>query len=154
MYELKIQHEFLERLSPDGKKWLARAMVGALVSDKALDVSEMPYMKEALNIVAKDEKEKQALLQAAKTRQIPDIDNLEVDRAAAGDFFYYLVELIAADGKVKNSEVNYLMEICGKLGFPPETAKAALRWSRDLVKLNQERRLMIAALRDLRPVYA
>ena len=58
------------------------------------------------------------------------------------------------DGKVKNSEVTYLTTICGKLGFPPETAKNALRWSRDLVKLNQERNLMIAALKQLRPVYA
>ena len=39
MYELKIQHEFLEKLSPDGKKWLARAMEGALVVDKILMVS-------------------------------------------------------------------------------------------------------------------
>ena len=154
MYELKIQHEFLEKLSPDGKKWLARAMVGALVVDKTLDVSEMPYMKEALGIVAENAEEKQVLLEAAKTRQVPDLGNLEVDREAAGGFFYYLVELIAADGKVKNSEVTYLTTICGKLGFPPETAKTALRWSRDLVKLNQERNLMIAALKELRPIYA
>ena len=154
MYELKIQREFLEKLSPDGKKWLARAMVGALVVDKMLDVSEMPYMKEALNIVAENTEEKQALLQAAKTREIPLINNLEVDREAAGAFFYYLVELIAADGKVKHSEGTYLTMICGKLGFPPETAKTALRWSRDLVKLNQERQLMIAALKELRPIYA
>ncbi len=154
MYELKIQHEFLEKLSPDGKKWLARAMVGALVVDKTLDVSEMPYMKEALGIVAENAEEKQVLLEAAKTRQVPDLGNLEVDREAAGAFFYYLVELIAADGKVKNSEVTYLTTICGKLGFPPETAKNALRWSRDLVKLNQERNLVIAALKELRPVYA
>jgi uncharacterized membrane protein YebE (DUF533 family) len=154
MYELKIQPEFLEKLSPDGKKWLARAMVGALVVDKTLDASEMPYMKEALGIVAENAEEKQVLLEAAKTRQVPDFGNLEVDREAAGAFFYYLVELIAADGKVKNSEVTYLTTICGKLGFPPETAKNALRWSRDLVKLNQERNLMIAALKQLRPVYA
>ncbi len=154
MYELKIQPEFLEKLSPDGKKWLARAMVGALVVDKTLDASEMPYMKEALGIVAENAEEKQVLLEAAKTRQVPDLGNLEVDREAAGAFFYYLVELIAADGKVKNSEVTYLTTISGKLGFPPETAKNAMRWASDLVKLNQERNLMIAALKELRPVYA
>ena len=61
--------------------------------------------------------------------------------------------VVAADGKVKNSEVNLLNSICGKLGFPKETAKQVLQWVTDLIKLNKDRNQMTELLKDIKPVF-
>ena len=83
-----------------------------------------------------------------------ELGNLDTDRDYAGHFFYYLAMNVAADGKIKRSEVDYLLQICGKLGFPPNSAKEVLRWAVELVKLSHEREQMVAGFRHVSPMYA
>ncbi|MGA1599859.1 MAG: hypothetical protein ACO4AU_12465 [bacterium] len=154
MYQVKLDEEFIGKLSPESKVWLAKAMVAVLIIDKQLDASELPYMKEALDLVSEDQAVTEELMNAAKERVAPELGNLLSDRAYAGEFFYYLATLVAADGKVKTSEVNLLMTVCGKLGFAPKSAKEVLRWASDLVKLNREKQLMVEALSKVPPVYS
>ncbi|MCH2300621.1 MAG: hypothetical protein MK437_08700, partial [SAR324 cluster bacterium] len=111
------------------------------------------YLEDALSLVDSDE-ERAALMETAKKREVTPMENLNTDRMYAGHFFYYLAMIVAADGKVKTSEVNYLMKICGKLGFPPRSAKDVLRWATDLVKLNKERGQMVDGFRHVSPVFA
>lgn len=153
MFTIRLQQSFTSQLSPEGKIWLARAVVNMLVIDKTIDQSELSYLEDALGLI-EDETQRAELIQAAKKRQAMEMTNLNTDRSYAGHFFYYLAMIIAADGKVKTSEVNYLMKICGKLGFAPHSAKDVLRWATDLVKLNKERDQMIGGLRRVNPVYS
>mgnify|MGYP001160995656 FL=1 len=153
MFGIRLQPAFIERLSDKGKAWLAKAMVNMLIADKVIDQSEMCYLEDALSLVDSDE-ERAALMETAKKREVTPMENLNTDRMYAGHFFYYLAMIVAADGKVKTSEVNYLMKICGKLGFPPRSAKDVLRWATDLVKLNKERGQMVDGFRHVSPVFA
>jgi uncharacterized tellurite resistance protein B-like protein len=61
--------------------------------------------------------------------------------------------VIAADGKVKNSEVKMLSSICGKLGFPAETAKQVLHWVTEMIRLNNDRNQLTELLKDIKPVF-
>ncbi len=154
MYQIKLDEEFVSKLTMEGKVWLAKAMVAVLIVDKQLDATELHYMKEAFDLLQDNEEELNKLMECAKQRETPDMPNLLSDREYAGEFFYYLATLVAADGKVKTSEVNLLMTICGKLGFAPRSAKEVLRWASDLVKLNKEKELMVDALSKVPPVYS
>ena len=153
MFGIRLQPTFIERLSKNGKMWLAKAMVNMLIADKVIDQSEMCYLEDALSLVESDE-DRAALMETAKKREVSPMENLNTDRMYAGHFFYYLAMIVAADGKVKTSEVNYLMKICGKLGFPPRSAKDVLRWATDMVKLNKERGQMVEGFRHVSPLFA
>ena len=61
--------------------------------------------------------------------------------------------VIAADGKIKTSEVTMLSKICGKLGFPEETSKEVLHWVTEMIKLNNDRNQMTKFLGELKPVF-
>ena len=80
-------------------------------------------------------------------------DELTTDRAYAGHFFFLLGMVIAADGKIKTSEVTMLSSICGKLGFPEETSKQVLHWVSDMIKLNNERTQLTELLNQIKPVF-
>ena len=61
--------------------------------------------------------------------------------------------VVAADGKVKNSEVNMLTSIGGKLIFPAENAKQVLHWVTEMIRLNNDRNQIIELLKDIKPVF-
>ena len=137
MFNIYLNPEFIKKLSGKGKQWLSRAMVNMLVVDKSIHHSELSYLEDAIGM-AETEEEREELKKAVKEHNQLKLGNLDTDRDYAGHFFYYLAMIVAADWKVKTSEVNYLMKICGKLGFPPRSAKDVLRWATDLVKLNKD----------------
>ena len=86
------------------------------------------------------EKIRSELIESIKNRESVELGELLSDREYAGHFFFFLGMVIAADGKIKTSEVKMLTSICGKLGFPTETAKTVLSWVTDMIKLNNERK--------------
>ena len=150
--EFSIIPEYLNTISEDGKVWLAVAMSNILISDKELAPEEEGYFKEALMMVKNKDLQKQ-LLDAMENREILEMGDLTNDREFAGHFFFFLGMLIAADGKIKNSEVKMLSKICGKLGFPPDSSRMVLSWISELIKLNNDRNKIIEELKELRPVF-
>ena len=93
------------------------------------------------------------LIESIKNRESVELGELTRDREYAGHFFFLLGMVIAADGKVKNSEVNMLSSICDKLGFPAETAKQVLHWVTEMIRLNNDRNQITDLLRDIKPVF-
>lgn len=150
--EFRIISECIEKISEDGKVWLAVAISNILISDKHLAPEEKGYFEAALMMVANEDLKKQ-LLESIKNREILEMGDLTDDREFAGHFFFFLGMLIAADGKIKNSEVKMLSKICGKLGFPPDYSKMVLRWVSELIKLNKDRNNIIEELKKLKPVF-
>ncbi len=150
--EFRIIPEYLEKISEDSKVWLALAISNILISDKKLAPEEEGYFKDALMMVENEDLRKQ-LLEAMENREIIEMGDLTEDREYAGHFFFFLGMLIAADGKIKNSEVKMLSIICRKLGFPKDYSKMVLSWVSDLIKLNNDRNEIIAKLKDLKPVF-
>ena len=61
--------------------------------------------------------------------------------------------VVAADRKVKNTEVNMLTSMVGKLGFPVETAKQVLHWLTEMIRLNNDINQIIELLKDIKPVF-
>ena len=150
--EFRIIPECLEKISEDGKVWLAVAISNILISDKQLAPEEKGYFDDAVMMVENEDLQKQ-LLEAMKNREILEMGDLTDDREFAGHFFFFLGMLIAADGKIKNSEVKMLSKICGKLGFPPDSSKMVLSWVSELLKLNNDRNKIIEELKELKPVF-
>ena len=103
--------------------------------DKSIHHSELSYLEDAIGM-AETEEEREELKKSFKEHNQLELWNLDTDRDYAGHFFYYLAMNVAADGKIKKSEVDYLLQLCGKLGFPPNSAKEVLRWAVELVKLS------------------
>ena len=153
MFSTYLNTAFIESLSSHGKRWLARALLNTLVIDKKISRSEVSYLEDAINLVETDEERKE-LKQQVKERKLLPVDNLDKDRDYAGHFFYYLAMNVAADGKTKKTEIDYLMKICGKLGFPRHSAKKVMRWAVDQVKLNNERQDMVEGFRHVAPIFA
>ena len=82
-----------------------------------------------------------------------ELGELLSDRDYAGHFFFFLGMVIAADGKIKTSEVKMLTSICGKLGFPSETAKTVLSWVSKMIKLNNEKNKLTVVMSEIKPVF-
>ena len=150
--EYRIIPENLERISEEGKVWLARAIVNILIVDKQLANEEKGFFKDAIMMVENDEIRSE-IIKSIKNRESIELGELTSDREYAGHFFFLLGMVIAADGKVKNSEVDLLNSICGKLGFPSETVKQVLHWVTDLIRLNKERIKITEQLKDIKPIF-
>ena len=150
--EYRLIPEYLEKISEEGKIWLARAMVSILIVDKQLVNEEKGFFKDAIMMIENDQIRVE-LIESIKKLEIVELWELTTDREYAGHFYFLLAMVVAADGKVKNSEVNLLNSICGKLGFPTETAKQVLQWVTDLIKLNKDRNQMTELLKDIKPVF-
>jgi tellurite resistance protein len=150
--EYRLIPEHLEKISQEGKVWLARAIVNILIADKQLVPEEKGFFKDVIMMIEKDEILYE-LIESIKKRESVELGALTTDREYAGQFFFLLGMVVAADGKVKNSEVNMLTSIGGKLGFPAETAKQVLHWVTEIIRLNNDRNQIIKLLKDIKPVF-
>ena len=148
--EFRIIPECLEKISEDGKVWLAVAMSNILISDKQLSPEEKVYFKAALPMVENEDLKKQ-LLEGIGNREVLEMGDLTNDRELAVHFF--LGMLIGAVGKIKNSEVKMLSKISGKLGLPPDSSKMILSWVSELIKLNNKRNKIIGEIKEIKPVF-
>ena len=108
--------EHLEKISQEGKVWLARAIVNILIADKQLVPEEKGFFKDVIMMIEKDEILYE-LIESIKKRESVELGALTTDREYAGQFFFLLGMVVAADGKVKNSEVNMLTSIGGNSAF-------------------------------------
>ena len=66
MYALRLEPDFINNLTPEGRRWLARAVVNMINIDGKLDPNEMPYMHDAVILI--DESERAELLENAQQR--------------------------------------------------------------------------------------
>ncbi len=145
--EFRLIPEYLTNISDEGKNWLARAIVNILIVDKQLAPEEKGFFKDAIMMV-ESEKVRSELI-----RETVELGELLSDRDYAGHFFFFLGMVIAADGKIKTSEVKMLTSICGKLGFPSETAKTVLSWVSNMIKLNNEKNKLTVVMSEIKPVF-
>ncbi|MBC8258143.1 MAG: hypothetical protein H8E38_03930 [SAR324 cluster bacterium] len=150
--EFRLIPGLINNISEEGREWLARAILNVLIVDKHLSHEEKSYLKDAISIV-ESEVVRGELLESINKRETLEMEELISDRKYAGEFFFFLGMVVAADGKIKTSEVKMLTTICGKLGFPPETAKAVLRWVADMIKLNNDRNQITEIMREIKPVF-
>ena len=84
--EFRIIPECLEKISEDGKVWLAVAISNILISDKQLSPEEKGHFKAALMMVENKDLKKQ-LLEAIENREVLEMGDLTDDRELAGHFF-------------------------------------------------------------------
>ena len=150
--EYRLIPEYVNNISEEGKVWLASAIVNILIADKQLVAEEKGFFKDAIMMIENDEKRGE-LIESIKKSESVELGELTTDREHAGQFFFLLGMVIAADGKVKNSEVNMLTSICGKLGFPPETVKQVLHWVTEMIRLNNDRKKITELLKEIKPVF-
>ena len=150
--EFRLIPEYLTNISDDGKNWLARAIVNILIVDKQLAPEEKGFFKDAI-MMAENENVRSELIESIKNRETVELGELLSDRDYAGHFFFFLGMVIAADGKIKKSEVKMLTSICGKLGFPSETAKTVLSWVSNMIKLNNEKNKLTVVMSEIKPVF-
>ena len=61
MYALRLEPDFINNLTPEGRRWLERAVVNMINIDGKLDPNEMPYMHDAVILI--DESERAELLE-------------------------------------------------------------------------------------------
>lgn len=150
--EFRLIPEDLTNISDEGKNWLARAIVNILIVDKQLAPEEKGFFKDAIMMV-ESEKVRSELIESIKNRETVELGELLSDRDYAGQFFFFLGMVIAADGKIKTSEVKMLTSICGKLGFTSETAKTVLSWVSNMIKLNNEKNKLTVVMSEIKPVF-
>jgi len=99
------------------------------------------------------EKVRSELIETIKNRETVELGEFLSDREYAGHIFFFLGMVIAADGKIKTAEVKMLTSICGKLGFPTETAKTDFSWVPNVIRLNNERKKLLVVMSVIKPVF-
>ena len=124
MYALRLEPDFINNLTPEGRRWLARAVVNMINIDGKLDPNEMPYMHDAVILI--DESERAELLENAQQRNYMELPNLTTDRKYVGELLYYFASIVAADSKISSSEVDFLKALGAKLGLPEQAVQNAL----------------------------
>ena len=125
MYALRLEPDFINNLTPEGRRWLARAVVNMINIDGKLDPNEMPYMHDAVILI--DESERAELLDNAQQRNYMELPNLTTDRKYVGELLYYFASIVAADSKISTSEVEFLKALGAKLGLPEQAVHLQLQ---------------------------
>ena len=73
MYSTRLDQEFIQKISPESKRWLARAVVNMINIDNKIDSKELCYMYDAIALI--DEEERAELLEYAKERKQLELPN-------------------------------------------------------------------------------
>ncbi|MCH2300551.1 MAG: hypothetical protein MK437_08345 [SAR324 cluster bacterium] len=151
MYALRLEPDFINNLTPEGRRWLARAVVNMINIDGKLDPNEMPYMHDAVILI--DESERAALLENAQQRNYMELPNLTTDRKYVGELLYYFASIVAADSKISSSEVEFLKALGAKLGLPEQAVQNALDWTTKYLQLQKIRQDAETELANIPPLY-
>ena len=151
MYALRLEPEFINSLTPEGRRWLALAVVNMINIDGKLDPNEMPYMHDAVILI--DEMERTELLENAQKRKYMDLPNLTTDRKYVGELLYYFASIVAADSKISPSEVGFLRALGAKLGLPEQAVQDALDWTTKYLELQKIRLDSEIDLANISPLY-
>lgn len=152
MYEVTLDKEFLNSLSPESRTWLAKAIGVVILGDGQVDNEELMFLREAISFL-EDEQEVLKLVTAIKSRTKIELGRMDerLDRAAT--IYFYLAMVITINGKVTRAEADLFKGIAGKLGLPQDYAKSVLQWASDMMKLNKQRNQLIKATSSFRPQY-
>ena len=151
MYALRLDPDFINSMTPEGRRWLARAVVNMINIDGKLDPNEMPYMHDAVILI--DETERAELLENAQKRKYMDLPNLTTDRKFVGELLYYFASIVAADSKISPSEVEFLKALGAKLGLPEQSVQNALDWTTKYLELQKIRLDSEIELSNIPPLY-
>ena len=151
MYALRLDPDFINSMTPEGRRWLARAVVNMINKDGKLDPNEMPYMHDAVILI--DETERAELLENAQKRKYMDLPNLTTDRKYVGELLYYFASIVAADSKISPSEVEFLNALGAKLGLPEQSVQNALDWTTKYLELQKMRLDSEIELSNIPPLY-
>jgi uncharacterized tellurite resistance protein B-like protein len=152
MYELKLDSSFLQNLSSEGRKWMAYAMIGMVLTDNDLDPNEIQLLQDAVSLLDHED-EKAELLAKAQRRERIEVPFLTSDRAYLADIFFYLAMIAVVDGSIRRSEYAHFKYLCEKLGFDQETSQLVMNWGDQALKLMKERDRISDAIRVATPLY-
>ena len=102
--EYRLIPEYLEKISEEGKIWLARAIVNILIADRQLVTEEKGFFKDAIMMIENDEIRGE-LIESIKNRESVELGELTTDREYAGHFFFYWGWLLQLTGKSKTQKL-------------------------------------------------
>lgn len=115
--EYRLIPEYLEKISEEGKIWLALAIVNILIADRQLVTEEKGFFKDAIMMIENDEIRGE-LIESIKNRESVELGELTTDPEYAGHFFFYWGWLLRQTGKSKTQKLICWAQFVANSAFP------------------------------------
>jgi uncharacterized tellurite resistance protein B-like protein len=129
LFYLNKNRSLFADLSSEERSWVAKLIVGTIISDNLVQKEELIYIAKAIDFL-ENEKEKLALVEMVRSKSIPELVKLNVeDREVAVDILFGAAHLILADTKVKPGEMAFFKRASSKLGFGREYIEDVIKWT-------------------------
>ena len=143
---------FIKSLPNKTKVWYALAATGLMISDGNLGESERYYLEGILMFLGEPAAVAE-IVESIKQKKIPDLPNLRTDRKTAVHIFLELASLTISDERLMKQEVRYLVQVGKKLGFEQDFIHKVLRWGKDLLAVEKQRKWLMEEGGQLTPTY-
>ncbi|MBF0287045.1 MAG: TerB family tellurite resistance protein [SAR324 cluster bacterium] len=149
----KTMEEFLGSLTPEAKRWFAKAIAGVIISDGVVDKYELEFLRQILSFLDNQE-DINALLKLVKLMKSPNLGMLEIEQEKALTILKYLVQFIIIDDDFHPEEEKFFRHAVKQLGFPSNVADKFLKIADHLTKVAIQCRTKIDGnLETVRCVY-
>lgn len=128
-----MEDQVIDSLSPELKKWFAKAIVGMIYADGKVDDSEIDYLKEMVSFL-KDKKLIRHLLNLAKQKKVPLLEPMAIEEVQAKAIIKQLTYLSIVDEELDGTEENFLFYVSRQLGQSDEIPKKFVSLARKRLK--------------------
>ncbi len=128
-----MEDQIIESLSPEHKKWFAKAVVGMIYVDGKVDDSEIDYLKETISFF-KDKKLIRYILDIVKQKKVPILDPIKIGEHQAKAIIKQLTYLSIVDEELDSTEENFLFYVSSQLELPEDIPKRFMTLARKRLK--------------------
>lgn len=111
-----MQDQTLEKMSPEAKRWFAKAVVGMMLADGHIDRAEVNYFNDLVGFL-NDEKLVRSMSDMLSNNQTPDLEPFDVLPNVGLEILKHLTIMAVVDEDLAPGEVEFLNEVSQKLGL-------------------------------------
>jgi hypothetical protein len=135
---MNIDPKMLNDLTPQAKKWFARAVAGIIAADGVIDEREIDFLKLTLTFL-KNENEVNEIVDLVKQKKLPILPQLrDINRPVAFTMLVLITKLAIYDFHFSKTEGEYVKQVATKLGFNKNFQNIFLTWASDTAALNKK----------------
>ncbi len=143
---------FISNLPPNAKLWVAKAIAGLIIADGVVSDQELAILRESISFLENMDQVNE-IVNMVKSKQKPILEVLKTERKLSCSILMSLAMVALTDDKLSGYETEYFSYIAGKLGFESSYAHLVIKWGKDYIRLNQQKKKLLQYGEKLPPIY-
>lgn len=128
----EVNETIISTLEPEAKSWFVDALKGIMIIDKRMDDLEIAYLRTILTFLG-NKSEAERLLSMMKAKEPTELEPITMEKESAFEILTILMKMAIVDGKLSQSEANYILKVGRLLGFDNGLIRRILAWGKNRV---------------------